>query len=80
MENIRNSFDKLKDYCKDEGFKGYDPYDGLNSSFFNAIPFFSKNRFAKLAWIQFFKRFPFNLRRLVGIPGDCLAGLVAFCC
>lgn len=67
MENIRNSFDKLKDYCKDEGFKGYDPYDGLNSSFFNAIPFFSKNRFAKLAWIQFFKRFPFNLRRLVGI-------------
>ena len=25
------SFKKLKQYCEDEGFKGWDPYDGLNS-------------------------------------------------
>jgi hypothetical protein len=64
------SFQSLKNFCEQEQFKGYDPYDGLNSSFFNAIPFFSNNRFVKLVWIQFFKRFPFNIRPLVGIKKD----------
>ena len=29
--NIDNSFNKLKTYCEKEQFKGWDPYDGLNS-------------------------------------------------
>ena len=68
--NIAISFEKLKAYCEQVHFKGYDPYDGLNSSLFSSIPFLSKNRLAKLVWIQLFKRFPYNLRPLVGIKKD----------
>ena len=28
---VRESFNKLKAYCEKEDFKGWDPYDGLNS-------------------------------------------------
>jgi rhamnogalacturonyl hydrolase YesR len=66
-EIIESGFNKLKDYCEKQNFKGYDPYDGLNSKLFNSLPFVSKNRVARLAWIQFFKRSPLNLRRLVGV-------------
>ena len=34
------SFKKLKTYCEVEKFKGWDPYDGLNSRIFQALPFF----------------------------------------
>jgi len=67
---IRNSFFKLKAYCESESYKGYDPYDGLNSSLFQALPFISKNRIARLIWIQLFKRSPINLRRITGIKKD----------
>lgn len=70
FEEIRNSFIKLTAYCKRESFKGYDPYDGLNSAFFQAIPFISKNRLIRLVWIQAFKRSPFNLRVLTGVKKD----------
>lgn len=29
-ENYINSFSRLKAYCEHEGYKGWDPYDGLN--------------------------------------------------
>lgn len=63
----KESFNKLKNYCENEGFKGWDPYDGLNSTLFQATPFLSKSRFFRLAWIQFFKRSPINFRRLAGV-------------
>ena len=54
------SFQKLKEYCEKEEFKGWDPYDGLNSKFFNSIPI--KNwDIARLWWIQLFKRSPILL-------------------
>lgn len=58
-----NSFNKLKDYCEKENFKGWDPYDGLNSKVFNAL-YLNKVQFFRLAWIQLFKRNPINLRNL----------------
>ncbi len=61
---------RLRIYCEAEKFKGYDPYDGLNSNFFQAIPVLSKKRLVKLAWIQFFKRSPLNLRSLTGIKKE----------
>jgi len=67
---IHNSFKTLKKYCEDAEFKGYDPYDGLNSTLFQSIPFIKKSRLARLVWIQFFKRSPLNLRTLVGIKHD----------
>jgi len=64
------SLNRLKKYCEAENFKGYDPYDGLNSRFFQAIPLLPKSRIVRLGWIQFFKRSPLNLRYWVGIKKD----------
>ncbi len=69
-EKIQNSLIKLTDYCRSESFKGYDPYDGLNSTLFKAIPFVSGSRFARLAWIQLFKRSPLNFRKIAGVSKD----------
>lgn len=63
------SFEQLKAYCEKENFKGWDPYDGLNSWVIQKT-FLRKSRFIKLAWIQTFKRNPVNLRPLVGIKKD----------
>ena len=60
----------LQNYCEQENFKGYDPYDGLNSKIFQSIPFIRNNRFLRLAWIQFFKQCPVNFRPVVGIKKD----------
>jgi hypothetical protein len=69
-EIIQNSLIKLTDYCIREEFKGYDPYDGLNSALFQVIPLISKNPIARLVWIQAFKRNPINLRKLLLVPKD----------
>lgn len=58
------SFAHLKAYCEQEAFKGWDPYDGLTSRLFQGIPVIRKNRFARLAIIQLFKRNPVNLRKM----------------
>ena len=67
---IKDSLAELKSYCEQEGFKGFDPYDGLNSRFFQSLPFIPRNRLLGLVWIQTFKRSPLNLRRLVGIKKE----------
>ena len=41
-------------------YKGYDPYDGLNSNLLKFIPL--PGKYSKIAWTQFFRRFPVNLR------------------
>lgn len=66
-ENIAFSFQKLKSYCEQEEFKGWDPFDGLNSQLFNALPT-KQSRFFRLAWLQFFKRSPINLRKITYTP------------
>lgn len=70
IENVQKSFQRLEEYCKKENFKGWDPFDGLNSKIFQSLPLFSKNRFAKLLWIQSFKRFPINLRKIARVEKD----------
>jgi hypothetical protein len=67
MASAKQSLEKLMTYCEKEGYKGYDPYDGLNSKLFQSLPFLPKARFPRLAWIQLFKRLPVNVRPLVGI-------------
>ncbi len=64
---MQDAFRSLRDYCEKEEFKGWDPYDGLNSKVFDSLPI--KNwGFAKLAWIQFFKRSPINFRPILKVP------------
>ena len=65
-----DSFKKLKAYCEAEGFKGWDPYDGLNSKVFQALPLLKRSALMRLVVIQGFKRCPFNLRRLALVPKE----------
>ena len=68
LNKILNSFTKLRTYCETEDFKGWDPYDGLNSKVFQALPFLKKSALMRLVVIQGFKRCPVNLRRLALVP------------
>lgn len=67
--SIDKSFLKLKSYCESENFKGWDPYDGLNSKVFKLLRM-DKIRFFRLAWIQVFKRNPINFRKIAFIEKD----------
>lgn len=64
------AFLKLKQYCEREDFKGWDPYDGLNSKIFQALPFLKHSALCRLVVIQGFKRCPINLRPLALVPKE----------
>lgn len=66
-QNKINSFLSLKSYCESQDFAGWDPYDGLNSKVFQAMPLKHWD-VARLAWIQGFKRSPINFRKLLLVP------------
>lgn len=66
---VEDSFNKLKDYIEKEQFKGWDPYDGLNSKVFQATPLKHWD-LARLAWIQGFKRSPINFRKILLVPKE----------
>lgn len=66
--NQIESFTRLRHYCEAEDYKGWDPYDGLNSKLFKATPFFNKSPFFRLAIIQGFKKCPINLRKVALVP------------
>lgn len=65
--NIDSSFLRLLNYCESENYKGWDPYDGLNSRIFNATPLKYWD-IARLAWIQAFKRSSTNFRQILLVP------------
>jgi hypothetical protein len=59
----------LWQWCRGQSFAGYDPFDGLNSRWFQATPL-KRSRVARLAWTQFHKRSPINFRHLVRVPRE----------
>lgn len=61
--DVNTSLKQLQNYIESENFKGYDPYDTLNS----AIPFHWLGKWGPVLAIQFQKRNPFNIRKLLGI-------------
>jgi hypothetical protein len=64
--SIQNSFNKLLNYIESENFKGYDPYDTLNSW----VPFHLLGKWGPILATQFQKRNPINIRPLLGIKKD----------
>lgn len=70
MRDIYASFAALRSWCEAERFKGWDPYDGLNSKIFQILPFFRKSALCRLIMIQGFKRCPVNLRRIALVPKE----------
>lgn len=69
-KSIFNSFIRLRAYCEAEDYRGWDPYDGLNSKVFQALPLLKKSALCRLVMIQGFKRCPVNLRRLALVPKE----------
>lgn len=63
MDNLTASLNKLLQYIEHEEFKGYDPYDTLNSF----IPFSKFGKWIPILAIQFQKRNPVNIRPILGI-------------
>ena len=70
INDILQSFVKLKRYCENEQFKGWDPYDGLNSKLARVLLPLKHSAFLRLCIIQGFKRCPVNLRRLALVPKE----------
>lgn len=67
---MTESFEKLRVWCEAENYKGWDPYDGLNSRLFQALPLLKKSALCRLVVIQGFKRCPINLRHLALVPKE----------
>jgi hypothetical protein len=66
MEKLKNINSRLLSNLCEQDFAGYDIFDGLNSPILKRFGLY-RFSYIRLAWIQFFKRSPINLRRLVGI-------------
>lgn len=67
---IIQSFQSLRMFCETEHYKGWDPYDGLNSKVFQALPFLKNSALCRLVVIQGFKRSPINFRRIAVVPKE----------
>jgi hypothetical protein len=78
---LKNSIEQtllnLETWISAQEYKGYDPYDGLNSGIYKIFPL--KTKYTKIAFIQLLKRCPFNLRKLFFVQkGYNLKGLGLF--
>ncbi len=60
-------FARLESWCRERDYRGWDPFDGLESRLFRATPF-RRSALLRLVWLQLFKRSPVNARALAGVP------------
>lgn len=66
MKDLDKSVSNLLNYIKKENYKGFDPYDALNSPIFKKS-FLKDNKILRFGIQQVIKRLPVNLRKLIGI-------------
>lgn len=66
MQDILQNTIKLEKYIISEDYKGYDPYDSLNSPLFR-LPVLKNNKLLRFGFQQVYRRIPFNTRNLIGI-------------
>ena len=64
---LRGPLNALIDYCQQNNWAGFDPYDGLNSRIYQATPFM-KSKVCRIAFMQVLKRLPVNLRPVLLVP------------
>ena len=67
MTDLNDIYSTLIERGRADGFAGWDPFDGLESSIFQATPL-RKFAPARMAWLQMVKRSPWNLRPLLRVP------------
>jgi hypothetical protein len=65
-ETAKIAIAKLRTFIESQSFRGYDPYDALNSPLLRLISVGRK--YPRIAMIQLMKRLPWNLRPLLLIP------------
>jgi len=63
--NVNEHLQALELHLEEEHFKGYDPFDALNSPMLKTMSF--DNKLLRILYIQTLKRFPFNIRPALGI-------------
>lgn len=66
-KKVTDSFHKLEEYCEGENYEGWDPYDGLMSKVFKALPVLPGRKLSRLIWIQLIKKSPVNLRGILKV-------------
>jgi hypothetical protein len=62
---IFQSILRLSDWLEKNDYRGYDTFDGLNARFVRPLTF--ENKFLRMALQQGIRRFPINLRPLLGV-------------
>src|SRR5438874_5834447 len=67
LNDVSAATDKLLSYCEENEWAGHDPYDGLNSGVFEALPLLN-SRIPRLVLTQVLKRSPINIRGLLRVP------------
>jgi hypothetical protein len=65
---ITSGLQSLDSWIEDQGFRGWDPHDALNSPLIRRLTL--GNRYAAILWLQLLRRSPLNFRPLLGIPKD----------
>jgi hypothetical protein len=63
VNELREVWQRLHEFCSAREWRGFDPYDGLNSPFARLLP----GKTARQAWTQFHRRSPIDFRRLCAI-------------
>ena len=65
LDEITDASERLDAWIEAQAFKGYDPYDALNSPLLKTLSF--NNHMLRAGWVQLFKRSPVNLRPFTGV-------------
>jgi len=63
--DIQSYIHQLLSYIESNDYAGYDPYDALNSPLLRMIG--KKSKWARILFTQVFRRFPINLRGMLGV-------------
>ncbi len=65
-DRVHLATQKLRKYIESQSFRGYDPYDALNSPLLRLLSF--RQKYPRIMWIQLLKRLPWNLRPGLLVP------------
>ena len=65
-EQISESLGRLSDWLEKNDYRGYDTFDGLNAKYLRPLTF--ETKFLRTVLQQGVRRFPLNVRPLLGIP------------
>lgn len=74
---LLESIDKLDQWITRNNWKAYDPFDGLSADMLSILTF--NNHYLRIALQQTVRRFPVNLRPLIGIKKATSSKGMAFC-